>query len=355
MNRLKIPNRNYNYKNISSLLAVILILFLALTTACTRSADKKKSLAKAKPLDSVSSQVEEKKKNEIRLTKNYKYNSMDNSKDLSSGNLIQIDSAHPFKGSTDNLDTIYPYLLDSDGNQIVYASSSEIMADKDALTAFNKMAYDFYKEKKVIGLLINSAYTGNVSSYEDENDEESTEDNSNSSDEQNTDESACALVFDLLTYDATNGTYPEFTGEDEYSWVVDNCYKYGFIQSDPENNPGRFRYVGKVNSQIMQSKNLTLGKFNEFIKKYTFEKPFSFTDEDGNNYLLYYVKKEKGESTNVPVALKEDSSEYKYEISGNNIDGYAVCIYVNYTETDSSDTDNSDSAVENDSDNTVNN
>ena len=137
--------------------------------------------------------------------------------------------------------------------------------------------------------------------------------------------------------------------------MVENCYKYGFIQTDAQNNPGRFRYVGKVNAQIMHSKNFTLEKYNDFLKKYSFEKPFSYTDDDGNNYLLYYVKSEKGDTTKVPIAQQSEGKDYKYDFSGNNTDGYVVCIYVDYTETEEDESSLSQDDTSSESDETTEN
>ena len=206
MNKPAVKNvkRTYNYKNIAFALAVILILILSLSTACHRSSEKKKSQEKAESKATVSSQISTSSENTTKLTKNYRYLSADNKKDLCKGSLAVINSDHKFTGTAENLDSVYPYLFNEEGTQIVFASSSEITANKDALENFNKLADDFYNETGLASLLINSACTGNSA-----NDEESSENTQDSDDE-----SATGYVFDLLTYDANSGTYPEFTGTD---------------------------------------------------------------------------------------------------------------------------------------------
>ena len=59
-----------------------------------------------------------------------------------------------------------------------------------------------------------------------------------------------------------------------------------------------------------------------------------FLTEDGKSYYIYYVRAENGETTNVPIPQDADGSECKYTISGNNIDGYIICVDNNEETTD---------------------
>lgn len=333
-----ILKRNYKYKNIAAAMASMLLVILIISTSCHADTNDKVT---PKVDSSSTANSADKKKNEIlRLTKNYKYKSMNNKQDLCKGTLAVIDENHPFVGSAENLDTVYSYLFDTNGSQIIYASGSDITANKDLFTQFNKMAVDFKNEKNIANLLISSGYTG-TDSADTEGDEEPSAGNY--------DESASGLTVDVKLYDVSTGTYPDFSTQGDYKWIADNCYKYGFIINDTDNS-GRFRYVGKVYAEIMHQENLTLKKFNDFIKKYTFEKPYSFTGEDGNEYLIYYVKSDGKKDTNVPIPQK-GKSDYTHEISGNNSDGYVVYVAVTentQNQTDSSSqADNTDTAEDN--------
>lgn len=79
------------------------------------------------------------------------------------------------------------------------------------------------------------------------------------------------LAFDISTLN--NGLLTSFSNSVEYQWLINNCYKYGFIlryPKDKENitlykfEPWHFRFVGKeIAYQIFQN-NLT---FEEYILK----------------------------------------------------------------------------------------
>lgn len=45
-----------------------------------------------------------------------------------------------------------------------------------------------------------------------------------------------------------------------------------------------------------------------------------------SEYSVYYVAADKGSTTNVPVPLDDSNNERPNTISGNNVDGYIVCV-----------------------------
>ena len=63
-----------------------------------------------------------------------------------------------------------------------------------------------------------------------------------------------------------DGTNLPFTGEGEYSWVIDNCHKYGFVIRYPTgkssitglDDPSFLRYVGVPHSIIIKQNNFCL-------------------------------------------------------------------------------------------------
>ena len=74
------------------------------------------------------------------------------------------------------------------------------------------------------------------------------------------------LAIDLCT---DKNDYIEFINTDEYNWVKDNCYKYGFIIRYPKGKenitgykfePWHIRYVGKYASKI---KDITLEEYKK--------------------------------------------------------------------------------------------
>lgn len=325
--------RHYKYKNIAGALAVLLLAVLALSTSCNSHKNESgKELTLQSETDNSSEVSSE---SNIRLTKSYKYENLKNSEQLGKGNLVIVNKDHPFSGTVSETDGVYSYLFDKDGNQIMYASSSELSAPKEVFASFNKLGEDFYKKTGNDSVMISGAYSGSTESTDSSSEDVGSKAKSEENKTDLTNENVSGLGIDLRLYDAANGTYPEFTGEGDYSWITENCGKYGFILRYPadksdktgENgNPAHFRYVGVPFAEIMTQNSLTLEEFMDFVKQYTFENPMEFESEDEKNYLIYYVAAEKGDTTNVPIPQKSDGSEYTYTLSGNNIDGYIICI-----------------------------
>lgn len=121
-----------------------------------------------------------------------------------------------------------------------------------------------------------------------------------------------------------DGTISKF--KEPHAWVRDNSWKYGFVLSYPEKDaektgveyaPYHLRYVGPIHAGLMHENNLTLAEYHEYLKNHDYSVPLYYTV--GNTmYTVYYVKATDG-GTDVPVPEAR-----KYEISGNNTDGFIV-------------------------------
>lgn len=334
----------YKYKNIAAALAILLLITVGISTrGNTVEKDKEKKpdtsssiVANDKKKKDTTSQTDESFKAD-KLTKNYKYESVKNGTSLNNGNLVLINSDHPFTGEVTDTDGVYSYLFDQSGEQIMYATSTLINGDSEMLEKFNEMGCDFSKETGLKTLMVTSLM-------------------SESEDSSNTDENTCGRAIDLALYDAVNGTYPEFTGEGDYAWLSQNCWKYGFIyrypaeKSDVTGVSGKinhFRYVGAPFAEIMHNNGETLEEFLENIKEYSFESPMSYQSESGTGYAVYYVRGDIDQTTtNIPVPLKEDNSDYYYVVSGNNYDGYIVCVNLTDEITNTPETADDMSAVD---------
>ncbi len=135
--------------------------------------------------------------------------------------------------------------------------------------------------------------------------------------------SGYAVDFAIYT---SEGLYYDFYGQDEYKWVLDHCYEYGFIEryqkekkelTGFEAEPWHFRYVGAPHAYAMYDKELCHEEYMELLKGYTFEgEHLKIKDHDGVEYEIYYV-----EGTSVPVPKGAE-----YEISGDNESGFIVTI-----------------------------
>ena len=116
----------------------------------------------------------------------------------------------------------------------------------------------------------------------------------------------------------------------EYSWLIENAHKYGFIERHPDDKiditgldySQRYyiRYVGVAHSEYMKKNNLCLEEYINVLKGYPHGTNLEFTTDDGTEYSIYYVNGNvEGDMVKVPVP--EDK---EYTISGNNVDGFVV-------------------------------
>lgn len=133
--------------------------------------------------------------------------------------------------------------------------------------------------------------------------------------------------------DFSTSTTWDYDGQGDYAWIDENCWKYGYILRYAENKteltkikyePWHYRYVGVPHAYYMYKNGICMEEYIERLKQYTYEgEHLTFTDDNGKNYELYYVPSDDGnETTYVPVPVS-----LKYEVSGNNIDGFIVTVY----------------------------
>jgi LAS superfamily LD-carboxypeptidase LdcB len=78
------------------------------------------------------------------------------------------------------------------------------------------------------------------------------------------------LAIDLDLY---GKTYEKFEDTEEYAWLLENCYKYGFIlryPKDKEDITGysfeswHYRYVGKEVAKYIHENNITFDEYYEY-------------------------------------------------------------------------------------------
>ncbi len=134
-----------------------------------------------------------------------------------------------------------------------------------------------------------------------------------------------ALDFSLYE----DGAYVDYMGTGEYQWINDNCYKYGMIMryikgkediTKIQEEPWHFRYIGIPHAYAVVKNEICYEEYIEALKKFSFEKPFTISHENGEKYQVYYVPLEE-KSAEVPVP-----DGFEYSISGNNIDGFIVTV-----------------------------
>lgn len=128
----------------------------------------------------------------------------------------------------------------------------------------------------------------------------------------------------------------DYQGTGDFLWLNQNCHKYGFViryAEDKEDiteyryEPWHFRYVGIPHAKYMTEQNLCLEEYIELLRtSYNYNgEHLKVSDEYGALYEIYfYPSDDAAEFTNVPVP-----TGVKYDISGNNVDGFIVTVHVN--------------------------
>lgn len=133
-------------------------------------------------------------------------------------------------------------------------------------------------------------------------------------------------AMDISIY-TDQGNYIRYRGQDEYRWINENSYKYGWIRrysgdkkdiTGIANEEWHYRYVGVPHSYIITAKDICLEEYIDYIKEYTAEDKHLKIKCPQGKYEIYFVPS-AGDETEIWVP-----KEKEYSISGNNVDGFIV-------------------------------
>ena len=262
---------------------------------------------------------------EKRYLKQWSEVEVDSREQLEMGNLILVNEQHPIRGYSDEGMVAIGDLLKG----ICNVKSKEIKLNKEAAYALCRMLTDFKKEKGDSDLNI-------ISGYRDFNTQEALHYQSllEGGDEvfvakpdRSEHHTGLAVDFGLCYKD---GTSAEYDGTGIYSWINENCDKYGFIMRYDKQKkaltgisyePWHFRYVGCMHAQLMKKLDLCLEEYEDLIKSYHYKtKPLKGITNDLNQNAIYYVPV-KGNKTLIRVPASES-----YTLSGNNMDGFIITV-----------------------------
>ena len=135
-------------------------------------------------------------------------------------------------------------------------------------------------------------------------------------------------------FDFSESVNYDYQGDGDFRWINENCYKYGFIVRYPKNKeditefryePWHFRYVGIPHAAYMMKNDLCLEEYIDLLRSsHSYESEhLEITDDSGEEYEVYfYPSDDANETTDVPVP-----TGYKYDISGNNVDGFIITVH----------------------------
>lgn len=126
---------------------------------------------------------------------------------------------------------------------------------------------------------------------------------------------------------------PEFPYEGICNRFREKASLHGFIEryrKGKENitgiahEPWHFRYVGYPHSLLMQNYNMVLEEYVEFLKTYPYKGEHLVAELNQQRVEIFFVEANRL-SNYTSIELPEDSI---YQLSGNNVDGFIVTVWI---------------------------
>lgn len=337
------------YGNLALLLAILILIIAVICVSCSatkKSDDKTNDNTTVDPNtgESVTSDVtagedvtdpEASAASDPTQQSSYLFTSVTVSEDdLGTGHLVLVNNNIKLltEVNEDELVTVREYK-----NSAYWVKDYSVLVLPDTMDALNEMLLAFYNATGNGNVMVRSGYRSFAYQQELYDDEISStgEDSSTLVAMAGYSEHHTGYAVDFTTYNGSS--YSDFDGTGDYEWIMENCYKYGFINRYPEgkesltlidNEPWHFRYVGIPHAKVMYDYDMCLEEYISFIKNYTIDSGFLYVqDDDGAEYLIYYVPLSDPDSTTIYVPLMDDGvTAYPYEISGNNVDGFIITV-----------------------------
>lgn len=245
--------------------------------------------------------------------------------DIHKGSLILINKTYAYEFSEDKtLVSMYDLMQNA-----YTVSGTDVRVDQIASQPLDAMLQSFYEHSNISNLLILCGYRSKEEAQE-LFDASVREDGLEHAERYimrpGYSEHHSALSVDLGVL-LDNGGVDYYENSAEYSWLTQNCHKYGFIVRYPEDKASitqidyeswHFRYLGVPNATAVVNEGICLEEYIDFIKQYTADGNHYVVSTADGNYEIYYAP-----GTQVPVP-----SAKSYEISGNNVDGFIVTVKV---------------------------
>lgn len=260
-------------------------------------------------------------------------------KNMYRGPLILVNDSYECKIDGINLTNLL-----ENSNDTYTVSDFNVQVNNAIIENINNMLGDFYNLAGENDILVNSAYRSTEvqqALYDEEENTKATGAQGEAAGEQADGETneyvakpgysehQTGYAFDFSLIDS-EGILNEYDGTGKYSWINENCCKYGFIVRYPQDKtqytgygyePWHFRYVGAPHASYMVQNNLCLEEYITLLKAHSEREPLFVTDLSLKNWMVYYVPVQAGDATQIPVPKDKE-----YQVSGNNTDGFIVSI-----------------------------
>ena len=267
------------------------------------------------------------------------------SADVHVGGLLLVNEtfAYSYPTENENIVSVYEFKKNSENDAVTKITVGEkshptyelgnlatsILLDKTALDMFNQMMLDYCATLDLSGLEANKN-ASNLNLAWGYSDEETLAEDVSRFGKTFYDHALATTV--TLQRNNDSAKISENILKNDYAWLYENCYKYGFVVRYPNASKDKtgldgservhLRYVGYEHAYYMSKNGLCLEEYLELIRtQYTFSGDhLTFTADNGKTYEVYYVA-----STGNPtgVSVPKDAS---YSISGDNMNGFVVTI-----------------------------
>ena len=246
--------------------------------------------------------------------------------DIGFGSLVLVNKDYSSRYDGENIKLIFEEKSDS-----YVLSDNTVGVAGDIITSINTMLDDFqslYGESDIMIACGYRSYDTQVALFNDEMDDESDKWVA----PPGYSEHQTGFAFDLDLDLADGGKAGiNYEGEGNYSWINENCGKYGFIIRYPKGKeditgygfePWHFRYVGSPHSEYIADKGIAFEEYIDVLHDHGPDNALVMDDENGTSWCVYYVAAdEESDSTDVIVPVN-----YSYEISGDNVSGFIVTV-----------------------------
>lgn len=243
------------------------------------------------------------------------------------GPLMLVNYDKPFRGTEDDLVSLYEVKLTAESHSFS-VRDAELLVRQVAADSLVMMFDDFFAETYDDNLLVISGYRSKERQQElyEEDLAATGLETSERVAKAGYSEHQTGYGIDLSLLDG------DYDGTGVYEWINEHCYEYGFVLRYPEEKtavteiqyePWHYRYVGAPHAYYMTTGHLCLEEYIQLLEEYPYDgEHLMITNYDGKIYEVYYVAASADFSTTmVPVP-----SGKKYNISGNNVEGFIVTV-----------------------------
>ena len=243
--------------------------------------------------------------------------------DLAEGDLVLVNRDNLWSFPQDgSLTSIYDGKTGS-----YYVKDMNVLLDSGALEHLNAMMDDFKAATGYTDVNVVSGYRSYADQeglYNDSIAVNGQEHTSRYTAMPGCSEHHTGLAVDFALFYDDTGLSGSFEGSEESRWILENCWKYGFVKryaaekesyTGVADEPWHFRYVGLPHAYYMTQNGLCLEEYLELLRGYSWNGGHLRIDvPEAGSYEVYFCS---GTKLHVP-----ETGEYT--VSGNNSDGFIV-------------------------------